>query len=188
MCFMLLSTNPLKMYFCAFVLKLWMHECVCKWVFYLKSATWSKGLSPSKPITKIFNNSNNNKIIKWKCFRNTHFIILVSFLKCVIVWLLCCLNFWSNTSLHSTRSLRGEKHTHNVQLYVNLVNHSCEFWPFRHCHSDEQAHSLSFTKGKKAQLTSGFYCSYCCHIFTDLNLCVEEAGGSLVFLWKLISQ
>lgn len=84
------------------------------------------------------------------------------------------------TSLNSFTA--GGKHTHNVQLYVNLVNHSCEFWPFRHCHSDEQAHSLSFTKGKKAQLTSGFYCSYCCHIFTDLDLCVEEAGGSLVFL------
>lgn len=117
MCFMLLSMNPLKMYFYMFVLKLWMHKCVCKWFYYLKSATWSKGLSPSKPITKIFNNSNNNKIIKWKCFRNTHLIILVSLLKCVIVWLLCCLNFWSNTSPHSTRSLRGGK-THTQSSTV----------------------------------------------------------------------
>lgn len=156
-----------------------MHECVCKWVFYLKSATWSKGLSPSKPITKIFNNSNNNKMKMFQKYTFYNFGLFSKMCNCLATLLFELLK-QHITSLNSFTA--GGKHTHNVQLYVNLVNHSCEFWPFRHCHSDEQAHSLSFTKGKKAQLTSGFYCSYCCHIFTDLDLCVEEAGGSLVFL------
>lgn len=39
------------------------------------------------------------------------------------------------------------------------MNHG-DIWPFQGCHSDERAHSLSFTAAEKAQLTRGFCCCW----------------------------
>lgn len=71
----------------------------------------------------------------------------------------------------------GKKHTHKVQSYVNLVNHGCEVWPFRRCHSDERAHSLSFTTVKKLNsLVASTAVTVVAAIFTQI---VKGEGGSL---------
>ena len=76
------------------------------------------------------------------------------------------------------------KTIHKVQSYVNLVNHSGDVWPFRPCHSDERAHSLSFTMVKKLNsLVASTAVTVVAAIFSQI---VKGEGGSLSCFYSYI--